>query len=70
MPTTKRRVARKQHRCGPGCPRIQPGDVYLEHVVFPGDDFFEEITRPWRAPECSACATRYGRAHLLEATNA
>lgn len=72
MPTTKRRVARKQFRCcgGPGCRRIQPGDVYLEHTVFPGDDSFEELSRPMRAPECSECAARCGRAHLLEASDA
>ncbi len=66
MTITTRRVARKSHHaCGGYCPRIQPGDVYLEHVAFPGEDAMDDATQPWRIRECAACATRYGRAHLL-----
>lgn len=68
MTTTRRRVARKAHPgCGGYCPTIQPGDVYLEHVAFPGDDTLNN-TGFWRIRECAACATRYGRADLLEAS--
>jgi hypothetical protein len=66
---TRRRVARKTHpACGGYCPPIQPGDVYLEHVAFPGSDCMEDATQPWRIRECAACATRYGRADRLEAS--
>lgn len=71
MPTTKRRVARKEHRCGfRAGHRITAGQAYLEHTVFPGDDAFEEIKFPRALRECPACSTRYGRAHLLEASHA
>jgi hypothetical protein len=34
-----RRVARKPHPgCWGDCPTIEPGDVYLESVTFPGHD--------------------------------
>jgi hypothetical protein len=65
-PAPRRRVARKRHpACGGYCPPIQPGDVYLEHIAFPGDEDIGN-TRFWRARECATCATRYGRADLLE----
>jgi hypothetical protein len=35
---------------------IRPGHRYLVHVVFPGEESFEEITRPWKAAECGTCA--------------
>lgn len=61
---TRRRVARKRHpACGGYCPSIQPGDVYLEHTAFPGDEMGN--TGFWRIRECAACATRYGREELL-----
>lgn len=61
--TTRRRVARKHRECG--CDRIiGRGEVYLEHKVFPGDDVYI-VEVPVRLAECSACATRYGRAELL-----
>lgn len=64
--TTVRRVARKPHlACGGYCPPIQPGDVYLEHKVFPGDDVME-VPHPIRLMECADCARRYGRAELLD----
>jgi hypothetical protein len=64
--TTRRRVARKRHpACGGYCPAIKPGDVYLEHVAFPGDDCMEDAAQPWRIRECASCATRYGRGALL-----
>lgn len=63
--TTRRRVARKRHAaCAGYCPPIQPGDVYLECVAFPGDDA-NGGTRPWRIRECADCARRYGRGDLL-----
>ncbi len=66
MSTTRRRVARKQHpACGGYCPPIEVGDVYLEHIAFPGEDAMGGATSPWRIRECAACATRYGRAELL-----
>jgi hypothetical protein len=68
---TVRRVARKRRpACGGYCPAIQPGDVYLEHTEFPGDDmgWASAAGHPVRHAECAACATRYGRAHLLNPT--
>jgi hypothetical protein len=64
-PTT-RRVARKPHRCN-SCdsPAIKPGQPYLSGTVFPGHDLIPTAV-PLRLAECAACATRYGRAHLLE----
>lgn len=63
---TRRRVARKPHpACGGYCPTIQPGDVYLECIAFPGDDVIGSESF-WRIRECAECATRYGRGHLLE----
>lgn len=70
MTVIRRRVARKRHpACGGYCKPIQPGSAYLEHVAFPGEDGMEEVTRPWRIRECAACATRYGRAELLEVSS-
>ena len=64
--TTHRRVARKQHYCGSCHKGIATGTVYLSHKAFPGLDYME-LSRPWTSPECADCATRYGRADLLEA---
>jgi hypothetical protein len=65
---TRRRIARKKHpACGGYCPPIQPGDVYLEHIAFPGEDAMDGATQPWRIRECASCATRYDRANLLVA---
>lgn len=62
----RRRVARKTHYCC-GQYRIQPGDVYLEHTEFPGNDagYADAAGHPVRHAECSECALRYGRGHLL-----
>jgi hypothetical protein len=68
--TTKRRVARKIRECS--CDRlIGPGDVYLEHTAFPGDEagYATSAGRPVRLAECSYCATRYGRGGLLVAAS-
>jgi hypothetical protein len=69
-PPTSRRVAKKYHRCA-SCDRtaIKPGQAYLSGVVFPGHDLIPTAV-PLRLAECADCATRYGRAHLLESTNA
>lgn len=71
MSVTVRRKARKAHRCdscGAGG-KIQPGDVYLTHTALAGDEFgYHEHgngNRPRRSNECAECATRYGRAELL-----
>lgn len=70
MPNTVRRIARESHYCN-GCDRnaITPGQPYLSGTVFPGHDLIP-TTVPLRLAECADCAIRYGRAHLLEATNA
>lgn len=71
MVTTRRRVARKVHRCF-GCTTghgpIRPGETYLEHTEFPGGDsgYADAVGHPFRAGECADCARRYGRGHLLE----
>lgn len=68
---TRRRVARKPRiSCGGYCPTIQPGQVYLEHTEFPGGDagYATAAGHPVRLAECADCATRYGRAHLLNPT--
>jgi hypothetical protein len=55
-------VARKSHPCGEClCRRtIEPGELYVRHVAFPGDDGHEEGTRPWVIRECFACANERG----------
>lgn len=75
MSVTVRRKARKAHRCD-SCTlagKIQPGDAYLSHTALAGDEFgyheyVAEPKRPQRFTECAECATRYGRAPLLEAS--
>ena len=71
MSVTVRRKARKAHRCD-GCgtgEKIQPGDVYLTHTALAGDEFgyheYGNGNRLRRSNECAECATRYGRAELL-----
>jgi hypothetical protein len=70
MPSAVRRIARKSHHCN-GCDQnvITPGQPYLSGTVFPGHDA-NTTTVPLRLAECADCAIRYGRSHLLEATNA
>lgn len=66
---TRRRVARKAHHC---CGlNIRPGDTYLEHTEFPGDDagYADAAGHPVRHAECEHCARRYGRGHLLTQEN-
>lgn len=63
---TIRRVARKIHRCVAYDGHfIKPGEVYLEFTAFPGEEACDGLTRPIRGWECSSCATRYGRGHLV-----
>lgn len=61
MTKTYRRVARVRHFCTSCDQPIEPGTVYLVHVLFPGNDIYPDITAPMRGRECPACATRYGR---------
>lgn len=60
--TTLRR-ARKPRRCASrhfcGSPVINPGDLYLEHVISPGHDLIGNTT--WlRSAECGPCAAGRG----------
>lgn len=63
--TTRRRLARKRHRCTSCDGAIPTGDPYLSGTVFPGHDA-NTTTAPMRLAECAACAARYGRSALLE----
>lgn len=65
MSSVKAVTARIAHTCETCSPRtadgryrkvILPGHRYLRHVVFPGDDGFEEATRPHSVRECASCA--------------
>jgi hypothetical protein len=51
-------TARKARECGTCTGWIKPGERYVRHVVFPGDEFYEEGTRPWVIAQCADCATR------------
>lgn len=63
MVRTVRRVSRRPRRCGCGN-TIPKGTAYLSIVMSPGHDGI--APRGWsRADECAACATRYGRSHIL-----
>ena len=56
--TSRRRVARKVHAaCGGCCPPIQPGEVYLEAVEFPGGESGYATTagHPVRMRVCAGC---------------
>jgi hypothetical protein len=63
------RRARKDRGCD-GClgtwnSSIKKGDLYLEHVCSPDHDGLGN--EHWRKlTECKECATRSGRAHMLE----
>lgn len=62
MPATSIPTARKPHRCGnyPCRGGIAPGELYVRHVAFPGDDGNEEGTRPWVIKQCLTCADSGG----------
>lgn len=66
MSTTSERIARKPRPCGAyHCGRtIEPGQRYLRHVAFPGDDGYEEGTRPWVIDECQYCSDTLTDGHL------
>lgn len=67
------RLARKLRCCNTcGSVTIRPGDRYLTGTVFPGHDtgIADSCGHPVQLAECRSCATRYGRAELLEALNA
>lgn len=63
---TKLRAAVKPHWCM-GCAEtaIGPGDLYLEHTGFPGEEAVEGVKHPIRGRECRECAVRYGRGDLF-----
>lgn len=44
---------------------IQPGEVYLRHVLFPGNDVWDNRV-PLVQAECATCARRYGRGDLID----
>jgi hypothetical protein len=70
MNLSRARRARKTHSaCGGHCKPIQPGDIYLEHVEFPGGDsgYADTAGHPVRMAECRSCAERYGRGALISA---
>lgn len=58
MTTTTLHRARTAHPCGsyPCTNEIQPGDLCLRHVVFPGEEGHEHGTSPATMRECYACA--------------
>lgn len=60
--TVSLRRARKAHPCGnyPCTLQIEPGELYVRHVAFPGEDGHEDGTRPWSIRECVSCADRGG----------
>lgn len=58
-----RRRAAKFHYCeskADGCAKIiHPGDVYLDHTIFPGHDVLDPETVT-HLPQCFNCGVRYG----------
>ncbi|MBF6515286.1 hypothetical protein IU421_13445 [Nocardia cyriacigeorgica] len=69
MAETTLRRARKRHRCD-SCAlssAIQPGEHYLEGVVFPGNDYLD-VGHPTRFRECRDCAERYDRGRRFTTT--
>ncbi len=72
MSTISVHTARKARRCGSyRCPHtIEPGETYLRHVAFPGDDGYEQGDRPRVMEECRHCIeerTRFGSAAVTVA---
>lgn len=61
--TSTERKARKRHCCGSCEESIAPGEFYLRHTTFPGDDngFADSAGHPVSLAECADCAERYGR---------
>jgi hypothetical protein len=67
MSTVKGVTARVAHSCetcdrktvnGEYSRAILPGHRYLLHTTFPGDEGFEEGTRPQSIRECASCAIK------------
>lgn len=65
MSTTRGVTAQIKHTCetcsrktvnGDWTTPILPGHRYLVHTAFPGDEGFEEGTRPQQLRECASCA--------------
>lgn len=44
---------------------IEPGQVYLRHVLFPGNDIWNNRV-PLVQSECADCARQYGRGELID----
>lgn len=65
-PRTRMRV-RRARRVRYGCHLIQPGEVYIEHIEFPGGEsgYADSAGHPVRMYECATCAERYGRGDLI-----
>jgi hypothetical protein len=59
MMTVELRRSRKLRRCDCGT-IIAPGDQYLLHIAFPGDNDLGNETFQ-RSPECRPCAVEFGR---------
>lgn len=55
--------ARKQYPCESyRCDAvIEPGDLYVRHVAFPGDEGHEDGVRPLVMRESAACVNKAGR---------
>jgi hypothetical protein len=62
MSATTLHRARKTHPCNTYlCDgEIQPGELYVRYVVFPGDDGYEEGTEPRSMRICGRCVDRNG----------
>lgn len=62
MPATSLPTARKSHTCGdyPCRNTISPGELYIKHKVFPGEECNEEGTKPLEIKQCLRCADSGG----------
>jgi hypothetical protein len=60
--TTRLCTARKPRRCDIyRCPNtIRPGELYVRHVTFPGEEGNEDGARPIVCHECEVCVNRRG----------
>lgn len=61
--TTSLHTARKHRLCDmayPGAHPILPGELYLRHVTFPGEEGHEYGTKPVVHAECGWCVNQRG----------